>query len=170
MRIGLGVDVHAFAAPSEGRPLILGGVHLAYPQGLAGHSDADVLVHAVMDALLGAARLGDIGKHFPPTDAAFKDACSLDLLRQTKGMLDQAGWRIHDIDCVIIAEQPRLSPYRDDMRARLAGVLEIEIEQVGIKATTTERLGFEGRGEGITAQAVALLERLEEQEHLCSRD
>ena len=159
MRIGLGIDVHAFAGVEEGRPLILGGVALPYPQGLAGHSDADVLVHAVMDALLGAARLGDIGKHFPPTDPAYKDACSMELLRQVHSLLTQEGWRILDLDCVIIAEQPRLSPYREEMCANIARALELATEQVGIKATTTEHLGFEGRGEGISAYAVALLER-----------
>jgi 2-C-methyl-D-erythritol 2,4-cyclodiphosphate synthase len=159
MRIGLGVDVHAFAGREEGRPLISGGVSLEYPQGLAGHSDADVLTHAVMDALLGAARLGDIGEHFPPTDPAFKDSCSLELLKQVRDLVGRDGWRIVDIDCVIIAQQPRLSPHRDEMRANLAKALELSIGQVGIKATTSEHLGFEGRGEGISAYAVALLER-----------
>ena len=159
MRIGLGIDTHAFASTEEGRPLILGGVHLQHPCGLAGHSDADVLVHAIMDALLGAARLGDIGKLFPPTDPAYKGADSLDLLRQVEQLLILDGWRIEDIDSVIIAQEPRLSPYRDEMRTNIAEALGIKLEQVGIKATTTEHLGFGGRGEGMSAYAVALLHR-----------
>lgn len=162
MRIGLGIDVHAFAAPEENRPLIIGGVTIAYTQGLKGHSDADVLTHAVMDALLSAARLGDIGKHFPDTDAAYKDIDSLQLLSQVKGLLLNAGWQIVDLDCVIIAEQPRLSPHRDAMRTNIAEVLDIAVDSVGIKATTSEHLGFEGRGEGISAYVVALLEQKQE--------
>jgi len=157
LRIGLGIDVHAFAEAEEQRPLVLGGVRIEYPRGLAGHSDADVLVHAVMDALLGAARLGDIGQHFPPTDPAYKDACSLDLLKRVAGLLKENEWCIEDIDCVIIAQEPRLSPFRDVMRLNISEALELDIEQVGIKATTTEYLGFEGRKEGISAYAVALL-------------
>lgn len=157
MRIGLGIDVHAFADAEAGRPLILGGVRIEYPQGLQGHSDADVLTHAIMDALLSAARLGDIGRHFPPTDEAYKDSDSLELLKQVKGLLSSNGWQIEDLDCVIIAEQPRLSPHRESMRARIAETLGIAVDQVGIKATTSEHLGFEGRGEGISAYAVALL-------------
>lgn len=158
MRIGLGIDVHAFALEEEKRPLILGGVPIEYPRGLKGHSDADVLTHAVMDALLSAARLGDIGRHFPDTDPAYYQADSLKLLGQVKCLLADAGWHIADIDCVIIAQQPRLSPYRDRMSANIAAALEIDPQNVGIKATTSEYLGFEGRGEGISAQAVALLE------------
>ena len=163
MRIGFGIDVHAFdgskgSSPSS-RPLILGGVHVQYERGLVGHSDADVLTHAVMDALLSAARLDDIGKHFPPTDPAYKDANSLELLQHVKTLLVGEGWEVEDLDCVMIAEEPRLSPYRDEMRANIAGVLGIAISQVGIKATTSEHLGFEGRGEGISAYAVALLVR-----------
>ena len=159
LRIGLGIDTHAFASEEEGRALILGGVRLQHPRGLAGHSDADVLVHAIMDALLGAARLGDIGLHFPPTDPVFKGADSLDLLRQVEQLLVLEGWRIEDVDSVIIAQEPRLSPFRDEMRMNIAEALGIKLEQVGIKATTTERLGFEGRKEGISAYAVALLHR-----------
>jgi len=158
-RIGLGYDVHAFAAVEEGRKLILGGVSIPYERGLSGHSDADVLVHAVMDALLGAAREGDIGMHFPDSDPAFKDADSLVLLAEVGKLLCDKGWRVLDIDTVVIAQAPRLSPYRDAMRANIADALSIDISQVGVKATTTERLGFEGRGEGISAQAVVLLGR-----------
>jgi len=158
-RIGLGIDTHAFASEEEGRPLILGGVHLQHPRGLAGHSDADVLVHAIMDALLGAARLGDIGKHFPPSDPAYKGADSLDLLRQVEQLLVLDGWRIEDIDSVIIAQEPQLSPFRDEMQINIAEALGIRLEQVGIKATTTDYLGFEGRKEGISAFSVVLLNR-----------
>jgi len=159
LRIGLGIDTHAFASESEGRPLILGGVRIAHPRGLAGHSDADVLVHAIMDSLLGAARLGDIGQHFPPSDPAYKDANSLNLLRWVHELLTLDGWRIEDIDSVIIAQEPRLSPFRDEMRTNIAEALSISLEQVGIKATTTEHLGFEGRKEGISAYTVSLLEK-----------
>lgn len=159
MRVGLGIDVHAFAAASEQRPLILGGVPIEYQQGLKGHSDADVLTHAVMDALLSAARLGDIGALFPDTDAAYAGADSIELMRQVKEQLLTRGWQIEDLDCVIIAQKPRLSPYRDAMRARIAEALELSVDQVGIKATTSEHLGFEGRSEGISAYCVALLTR-----------
>lgn len=157
MRVGLGIDVHAFASAAEKRPLILGGVTIEYPQGLSGHSDADVLTHAVMDALLSAARLGDIGKLFPDTNDAYKNADSLKLLAHVGTLLKQEGWKIEDLDCVIIAQQPKLSPYRDEMRSNIASTLGLHIDQVGIKATTSEHLGFEGRGEGISAHAVALL-------------
>ena len=158
MRIGLGIDVHAFADEGDKRPLVLGGVQIEHPRGLAGHSDADVLTHAVMDALLGAARLGDIGKYFPPTDPDFKDANSLVLLAKVKSLLLKEGFEIEDIDCVVIAQEPRLSPFRDEMRTNIAQVLRIAPSQVGIKATTSEHLGFEGRKEGISAYAVALLQ------------
>jgi 2-C-methyl-D-erythritol 2,4-cyclodiphosphate synthase len=158
-RIGIGYDVHAFAPAKEVRPLILGGVAIEYVRGLLGHSDADVLAHAVTDALLGAARLGDIGEHFPDTDPSWAGADSLVLLTQVCEKVRDAGWRIVDVDSVIVAQEPRLSPYRDEMRVRLAAALGVERDQVGVKATTTEHLGFEGRGEGIGAQAVALLER-----------
>ena len=160
-RIGLGYDVHAFAAAKEGRELILGGVLVPYERGLMGHSDADVLVHAVMDALLGAAREGDIGMHFPDSDPAFKDADSLVLLAEVGKLLQARGWRVLDIDTVVVAQAPRLSQYRDAMRKNIADALWIDMSQVGVKATTTERLGFEGRGEGISAQAVVLLGRRE---------
>lgn len=159
MRIGLGIDVHAFAEESEERPLVLGGVTIEHTRGLAGHSDADVLTHAIMDALLGAARLGDIGKHFPPGDRAYKNADSIKLLKQVKGLLEQQGWQLVDLDCVIIAQKPQLSPHRDEMRAILAQALSVKLEQVGIKATTSEHLGFEGREEGMSAYCIALLEQ-----------
>ena len=156
-RIGLGYDVHAFAAPQDGRDLILGGVRIPYERGLVGHSDADVLCHAIADALLGAARLGDIGVHFPDTDPAFKGASSLMLLKHVGELLVGSGWQIVDIDSVVVAQAPRLSPFRDAMRENIARVLGLAVDQAGVKATTTEHLGFEGRGEGISAQAVALL-------------
>lgn len=158
MRIGLGIDVHAFASESEARTLIIGGVQIEHPRGLSGHSDADVLTHAVMDALLGAARLGDIGKHFPPTDAAYKDADSIELLGKVRILLSHNGWKLEDLDCVIIAEQPRLSPYRDEMCINIAQALGVAPAKIGVKATTSEHLGFEGREEGISAYAVALLQ------------
>ncbi|MCI9129625.1 MAG: 2-C-methyl-D-erythritol 2,4-cyclodiphosphate synthase [Eggerthellaceae bacterium] len=155
-RIGFGVDVHAFA---DGRKLILGGVNVPHVRGLDGHSDADVLAHAVADAILGAARLGDIGKLFPDTDPAYKDADSLKLLSAAAAAVRDAGWRIVDIDSVIACQSPKLSPHREQMRANLAHALGISVDNVGVKATTTERLGFEGREEGITAYAVCLLDR-----------
>ena len=156
-RIGIGYDVHAFAAAEDNRELILGGVPIPYERGLLGHSDADVLSHAIADALLGAARAGDIGAHFPDTDPVFKGASSLMLLRLVGEVLQEDGWQIVDIDSVVVAQAPRLSPYRESMRTNIAEALGIDVSQVGIKATTTEYLGFEGRGEGISAQAVALL-------------
>ena len=153
-RIGQGVDVHAFA---EGRRLVIGGVEISYEKGLDGHSDADVLAHAIGDALLGAARLGDLGKLFPDTDPAFKDADSMVLLQQIASAVRTAGFEIEDIDSVIIAQAPKMSPYRDSMRQNIATALGVPVESVGVKATTTEHLGFEGRGEGITATAVCLL-------------
>lgn len=155
-RIGLGMDVHAFA---EGRRLILGGVDIPFERGLLGHSDADVLAHAVADALLGAARAGDIGKLFPDTDPAYKDADSLKLLTAVAEHVRGLGWCIVDVDSVIACQAPKLSPYREDMRQNLAHAMGIPVDNVGIKATTTEHLGFEGRGEGISAQAVCLLDR-----------
>lgn len=155
-RIGLGMDVHAFA---EGRRLILGGVDIPFERGLLGHSDADVLAHAVADALLGAARAGDIGKLFPDTDPAYKDADSLKLLAAVAEHVRGLGWCIVDVDSVIACQAPKLSPYREDMRQNLAHAMGIPVDNVGVKATTTEHLGFEGRGEGISAQAVCLLDR-----------
>lgn len=154
LRVGLGMDVHAFA---PNRKLILGGVDIPHHQGLDGHSDADVLLHAIADALLGAARLGDIGKHFPDTDPAYKDADSLKLLEAAANLLREEGFEILDIDCVIAAQAPKLSPYREAMRENIARACGIAMENIGVKATTTERLGFEGREEGISAEAVALV-------------
>lgn len=154
LRVGLGYDVHAFA---QGRKLILGGVEIPHHQGLDGHSDADVLLHAISDALLGATRLGDIGKLFPDTDPAYKGADSLKLLEAVADRVREAGFQILDIDCAIAAQAPKLSPHRDAMRANIAHACDIALENVGVKATTTEHLGFEGREEGISAQAVALV-------------
>ena len=153
-RIGLGYDVHAFAA---GRKLIIGGVHIPYELGLDGHSDADVLVHAIMDALLGALREGDIGKLFPDTDPAYEGADSIKLLQEVGAFVRAKGFSIDDIDSVVMMQAPKMSPYREQMRANIAHAPDIPVESVGVKATTTEHLGYEGRGEGVSAQAVALL-------------
>jgi len=155
-RIGTGFDVHALV---PGRPLILGGVAIPHPQGLLGHSDADVLLHAVCDALLGAAALGDIGQHFPPGDPRYAGANSRKLLAEVLRLIREAGWQPANVDCTLMAEQPKLAPHIPSMRANLAAVLEIDLAAVSVKATTTEQLGFVGREEGIAAQAVALLER-----------
>lgn len=156
LRTGLGMDVHAFA---EGRKLILGGVDIPHSRGLLGHSDADVLAHAIADALLGAVRGGDIGKLFPDTDPAYKDADSLKLLAAVAGFVRERGFEIVDVDSVIAAQAPKLSPYRDQMRANLARAMGVAVENVGVKATTTEHLGFEGREEGVTAYATCLVMR-----------
>lgn len=153
-RIGLGYDVHAFAA---GRKLVIGGVHIPYELGLDGHSDADVLVHAIMDALLGALREGDIGRLFPDTDPAYEGADSIKLLQEVGAFVRAKGFSIDDIDSVVMMQAPKMSPYREQMRANIARALGIPVESVGVKATTTEHLGYEGRGEGVSAQAVALL-------------
>jgi 2-C-methyl-D-erythritol 2,4-cyclodiphosphate synthase len=155
MRIGTGYDVHRLV---EGRDLVLGGVRVPFEKGLLGHSDADVLTHALMDALLGAAGLGDIGHQFPDTDPAYAGADSLGLLTQVQRLIAGAGYRVHNVDAVVIAQRPKLAPYLPEMRGRLAAVLGCAVEAVGLKATTTEGLGFTGRGEGIAAQAVCLLE------------
>ncbi|MDR1775880.1 MAG: 2-C-methyl-D-erythritol 2,4-cyclodiphosphate synthase [Actinomycetes bacterium] len=155
-RIGLGYDVHAFADADAGRPLILAGVNVPYARGLAGHSDADVVAHALADALLGAARAGDIGEYFPDTDSTWAGADSLDLLARVAEIVRERGLEPVDADIVIICERPKLAPYRDDMRANLARAMGLDVSAVGLKATTTERLGFTGRGEGIAAQAVVL--------------
>ncbi len=154
MRIGQGYDVHRL---TEGRPLILGGVRVPFEKGLLGHSDADVLTHAVMDALLGAAALGDIGMLFPDSDAAYKDADSLKLLRIVADRVEEAGYRVENIDATVIAQQPKLSPYREAMRTALAEAAGIPVERISIKATTEEGLGFTGAGAGIAACAVTLL-------------
>ena len=156
LRTGLGMDVHAFA---EGRKLILGGVDIPYERWLAGHSDADVLAHAIADALLGAARAGDIGKLFPDTDPAYEGADSLKLLAAVADHVRDLGFAIADVDSVVAAQAPKLSQHREAMRANLAAAMGIPVDNVGVKATTTERLGFEGRGEGISAYATCLLAR-----------
>ncbi len=151
MRVGFGYDVHAFA---ENRKLILGGVEIPHPVGLLGHSDADVLTHAIMDALLGAAALGDIGKHFPDTDNKFKDINSLILLSKVSEILKDAGYEINNIDSTIVAQAPKLAPFIEKMRENIADTLGLDVNCVNIKATTTEKLGFEGRREGISAYAI----------------
>ena len=158
LRIGNGYDTHRLV---EGRPLILGGQLLEHPQGLGldGHSDADVLVHAVMDALLGALSLGDIGKYFPPTDPRWKGADSMMLLEQVVSLVKERGWQIVNVDSVVIAERPKLKPHIDAMRGALAMRMGLDPDQVGVKATTNERLGPEGREEGMSCHAVALLTR-----------
>ena len=154
LRIGRGYDVHALI---EGRPLIIGGVTIPFEKGLDGHSDADVLMHAICDALLGAANLGDIGAHFPPEDAQYKDNNSADFLRGVASRLANTGFEIVNIDSTIIAEAPRMRPYITEMQNNIAQALSISTEQVSVKATTTEQLGFTGRGEGIAADAIALI-------------
>jgi 2-C-methyl-D-erythritol 2,4-cyclodiphosphate synthase len=154
VRVGLGVDAHAFA---DDVPLVLGGVRIDSPRGLAGHSDGDVLAHALIDALLGGAGLGDIGSLFPSGDPAWEGASSLELLRLAAERTREAGWELVNADCVLIGEEPRIAPLRDEMRARLAEAAGVERERVNVRATTTDRLGFPGRGEGLAAQAVALV-------------
>lgn len=156
LRIGQGYDVHQLV---EGRKLIMGGVDIPHTRGLLGHSDADVLAHAVADALLGGVRGGDIGKLFPDTDPAYEGADSMKLLAAVAGFVRERGYEILDVDSVIAAQAPKLSPYRDQMRENLARAMGVSPENVGVKATTTEHLGFEGREEGISATAVALLVR-----------
>jgi len=156
LRIGLGVDAHAL---EPGRPLVLGGVVIDHPSGLAGHSDGDVIAHALTDALLGAAGLGDIGSLFPPGDERWRGADSLDLLRDAYAQVTDSGYRLVNADCILIGEEPRIAPHREEMRARLAAALHVEADRVNVRATTTDRIGFTGRGEGLAAEAVALLER-----------
>ena len=153
-RTGIGFDVHTLA---EDRLLIIGGVQIPHPKGLLGHSDADVLVHAVMDAVLGALALGDIGRHFPDTDAEFKDANSLELLRHVQCLVEEKGFVCTNLDSIIMAEKPKMAPYLMEMKTNLASALKIKMEQVSIKATTTERLGVIGREESVAAQAIVLL-------------
>ena len=155
MRVGMGYDVHRLV---EGRDLILGGVQIPYEKGLLGHSDADVLLHAIMDALLGAAALGDIGKHFPDSDEAYKGISSIRLLEKVGELLEEHFYFIGNVDATVIAQRPKLAPYREEMRENVAKALGISVDQVSIKATTEEGLGFTGTGEGISAQAIALLE------------
>ncbi|MDV2686718.1 2-C-methyl-D-erythritol 2,4-cyclodiphosphate synthase [Alkalihalophilus lindianensis] len=154
IRIGQGYDVHRLV---EGRPLIIGGITIPYEKGLLGHSDADVLLHTVADAVLGAIAEGDIGKHFPDTAPEFKDADSAKLLTHVWKIVKKKGYQLGNIDCTIIAEKPKMAPHINDMRERIAELLEAEVSQVNVKATTTEKLGFTGRGEGIASLATVLL-------------
>ncbi len=156
IRVGFGYDVHAF---SQGRPLVLGDITIPFHAGLAGHSDADTVIHAIVDALLGAAALGDIGSHFPSSDPRWKDQPSAVFLTYTRELLAQQQWSISNIDTTIVAEQPKLSPHIEAMRTHLAEYLHLDIKQVSVKATTTDGLGFSGRREGIACYAVALIER-----------
>ena len=157
LRIGIGHDVHAFVG---GRPLVLGGVDIPYELGLSGHSDADVVVHALMDAILGALRAGDIGKHFPDTDPQYRGISSLELLARVAGLMVDQGFRLVDADIVLAMELPKISPYRDEMRTRIAEHLSVSVDSIGLKATTTEGLGAIGRNEGAAATAVVILERV----------
>ena len=158
MRIGQGFDVHRFEPEPSGRPLMLMGLRVPHDRGLVGHSDADVMLHALMDALLGAAGLGDIGQHFPDTDPAYRGADSAALLASVVERLRKDGWRVVNADVCLIGERPRIGPHRDAMRARIAPLLGIPPGDLNVKATTTEKLGFTGRGEGLAAQAVVLLD------------
>ena len=150
-RVGIGYDVHALV---EGRPLILGGIEIPHERGLLGHSDADVLTHAIMDALLGALALGDLGKHFPDTDEKYRGISSIKLLEYVMGLLEERGYRIGNLDCILVAQRPKLASFIPKMREKLARTLQTDQGNVSVKATTTERLGFEGREEGISAQAI----------------
>jgi 2-C-methyl-D-erythritol 2,4-cyclodiphosphate synthase len=155
-RVGIGLDAHAF---SEDAPLVLGGVEFPGERGLAGHSDGDVVAHALIDAILGAAGLGDIGELFPSGDPEWLDASSARLLSRAYEVVRGAGWELVNADCVLIGEEPRIAPVRDAMRARLAGAMGADLDRIAVRATTTDKLGFTGRGEGLAAQAVALLRR-----------
>jgi 2-C-methyl-D-erythritol 2,4-cyclodiphosphate synthase len=155
-RVGIGFDAHAFA---DGVPLVLGGVRFRSERGLAGHSDGDVVAHALIDAVLGAAGLGDIGELFPSGEPAWRDASSIRLLQRAYEVVKGAGFELVNVDCVLIGEEPRIAPVREAMRTRLAGAMGVAPEQVAVRATTTDRLGFTGRGEGLAAQAVVLLRR-----------
>ena len=156
LRVGIGVDAHAL---EEGVPLVLGGVAVEYPRGLAGHSDGDVIAHALIDAILGAASLGDIGSLFPSGDEEYLGASSLDLLWGAYREVREAGWELVNADCVLVGDEPRIGEIRDEMRERLAGALGVDAGRVSVRATTTDGLGFTGRGEGLAAHAVALLRR-----------
>jgi len=156
LRVGIGVDAHALV---ERVPLVLGGVEIEFDRGLVGHSDGDVIAHALIDAILGAANLGDIGTLFPSGDEQYRGASSLDLLWEAYREVREAGWQLVNADCVLIGEEPRIGPFRDEMRERLAGAMEVEPGRIAVRATTTDRLGFTGRGDGLAAQAVALLSR-----------
>ena len=156
VRVGMGYDVHKL---TEERKLILCGVNIPFEKGLLGHSDADVAVHALMDAMLGAAAMGDIGRHFPDTDERYKGISSMILLKKVKELIDQEGYTVGNVDITIMAQKPKLAPYIEEMRKNVAGVLKLEIGDVNVKATTTEKLGFVGREEGIAAEAVCIINR-----------
>ncbi len=158
MRVGLGYDVHQLV---EGRKLIIGGVEIEHEKGLLGHSDADVLIHAIMDSILGAMALGDIGKHFPDTDMQYKDISSMELLRRVKETMDEKGYEIVNIDGTIAAERPKLAPHIDSMRENIARVLNTGVENINVKATTTEKLGFVGREEGMSSYSTCLIKKID---------
>jgi len=158
-RVGIGYDVHRL---EKGYSLIIGGVRIPFEKGLKGHSDADVLVHAICDAILGALALGDIGEHFPDSDERYRRISSLVLLSEVNEKIKSSGYRVENVDSIVVAQKPKLSPYKFQMRKNIAEVLGIPVDRVSVKATTTEKLGFEGRGEGISAQAVVLLRKIEE--------
>lgn len=162
LKVGIGYDVHALV---PGRPLILGGIEIPHESGLLGHSDADVLTHAIMDALLGALALGDLGKHFPDTDALYRGISSIKLLEHVMGLLEERGYQIGNLDCILVAQRPKIASYIYNMRETLATTLRTNLENVSIKATTTEHLGFEGREEGMSAQAIVSLIKIEEDNH-----
>lgn len=157
VRVGIGYDVHKLV---EGRKLILGGVEIPYEKGLLGHSDADVLLHAIKDAMLGTVALGDIGKHFPDSDERYKGISSIKLLIEVNNKVTEKGYKVNNIDAIIIAQKPKMAPYIDSMRQKIAQALNIEIDDINIKATTTERLGFEGKGEGISSQAIVSVDKI----------
>ncbi|MEW9094562.1 MAG: 2-C-methyl-D-erythritol 2,4-cyclodiphosphate synthase [Clostridiaceae bacterium] len=157
MRIGMGYDVHRLV---EGRKLIIGGVEIPYEKGLLGHSDADVLLHALMDSILGAAALGDIGKHFPDKDDSYKDISSVKLLKEVKKIVENKGYKVANIDSTIIAQSPKMAPYIEEMRMKVSETLDISVDMINIKATTEEGLGFTGSGEGISAQSICLLSKI----------
>jgi len=156
IRVGMGVDAHAL---EDGVPLVLGGIRFDHPRGLAGHSDGDVIAHALTDAILGAAGMGDIGSLFPSGDASLSGADSLVLLAEAYGQVVEAGWQLVNADCILIGQEPRIAPRRDEMRERLSEALGVDSGRIAVRATTTDQLGFTGRGEGLAAQAVALLRR-----------
>lgn len=158
-RVGIGYDVHGFAAPEAGRPLVIGGVVIPHDRGLAGHSDADVLIHAVVDALLGAAALGDIGTHFPSSDARWQGAPSTAFLTYTLELLRGRGWEVVNVDATVVAEHPKLTPHVPAIRDYLARMMAVPLDRVSVKGKTTDRLGFTGRGEGIACHTVTLIER-----------
>ncbi|WP_425805447.1 2-C-methyl-D-erythritol 2,4-cyclodiphosphate synthase [Desulfitobacterium sp. Sab5] len=160
IRVGIGYDVHALV---EGRALILGGIEIPFERGLLGHSDADVLTHAVMDALLGALALGDIGKHFPDVDERFRGITSLILLKNVINLIYEKGYKLGNLDCIIVAQRPKLARFIPAMQDKLAEVMNVKLDQISVKATTTEHLGFEGREEGISAQAIVSLVKIEEE-------